>query len=76
MAEEYAARVKAAPTIEEKKAVKVVPSRYDQHAVKLAKRLDTRVQVKQLSNGAGKIIISCKTMEEFERIARLIEKEQ
>lgn len=76
MAEEYAARVKAAPTIEEKKAVKVVPSRYDQHAMKLAKRLDTRVQVKQLSNGAGKIIISCKTMEEFERIARLIEKEQ
>lgn len=75
MAEEYAARVKAAPTKQEQKKVKVVPSRYDRHIEQLAKRLDAKVRIKEMSGGAGQIVISYKTVEEFERLARLIEKD-
>ena len=74
-AEEYAARVKAAPTKLEKKSVKVAPSRYSQHEVTLAKRLNATVRVKETAKGSGQIVIAYKDAKEFERLAKLLEKD-
>ncbi len=72
-AEDYAARVKRGDVVKPAKQPVVVPTTHEQYGVKLAKRLNTAVRVKETAKGAGQIVISYKTAEEFERLAKLLE---
>ncbi len=75
MAEEYASRVKSGAATPEKKPVATTANRYEQHAVKLARRLAAKVRIKETAKGSGQIVIAYKDAKEFERLAKLLEKD-
>ncbi len=75
MVEEYATRAKTAPKPGKAPAAKPeVNTAFRQHAKRLAKQFGTNVRVKETTNSAGQIVISYKSKDEFERLAKLLER--
>lgn len=74
MVEEYAARVKAEPSVKKKHEKAPMGDMHTVEATRIAKRFGTAVHVKPMAKGAGQIVISYKNAQEFERIAKLLDR--
>jgi ParB family chromosome partitioning protein len=74
MVEEYAARVKAEPSVKKKHEKAPMGDTHTVEATRIAKRFGTTVHVKPMAKGAGQIVISYKNAQEFERLAKLLDR--
>lgn len=75
MVEEYAARVKNL-SIEKKKTANAttLADTHQDEATRLGKRFGTKVQIKEMARGAGQIVLAYKNKEDFERLAKLLDR--
>ena len=73
-AERYANQVKNGEIAARRSEAKPVSAKYTDRASKLGKRFNAKVSVRQMARGTGQIVITYKNEEDFERLAKLLEK--
>jgi len=72
--ERYANQVKNGEIAARRSEAKPVSAKYTDRATQLEKRFKAKVSVRQMARGKGQIVITYKNEDDFERLAKLLEK--